>query len=315
MRVIVGSAGSSTGYGIVKSLRAAFGENIFIVAADTNAPHLVAASMISDVFVSVSKASDDSFKGQLRKIVNEHNIKIIFPVHNTEVSVVAEMRQELKGVYVVASSRDVIDISNDKILGFEVLGKKGLPVPATCKAEEVSNVPEQGLFLKPRFGVGSVGVTLCRSMHDIRDLLDKSTDDYIAQTVCYPPEITVDFFSDGNGYVYSVCRERLEVKAGVCVKARIFQSPEVERLISEFVALTGYTGVACVQLMKDHSGNYVFTDINPRTGGGTAMSLPVGVNFPAAELARVVGMPYQEYLPAIKKEHYVVRQYEEFLTR
>ena len=79
-----------------------------------------------------------------------------------------------------------------------------------------------------------------------------------------------------GGPVQAVCRERLEVKAGVCTKARVFTDPQIGDLAERLGAGLGLEGAFCFQVMRDAARGWVVTDVNARHGAGSRMSAAVG---------------------------------------
>ena len=64
------------------------------------------------------------------------------------------------------------------------------------------------------------------------------------------------------------------------------------------------SGPFCFQVIAD-----AITDVNPRPGGGTRMSVAAGVDLHSAALADAWGQPFE--LPRLAREYFVVRHWEE----
>jgi carbamoylphosphate synthase large subunit len=186
---------------------------------------------------------------------------------------------------------------------------EGIPVPPTVAAADARWWPE-GVVVKPRTGQGSVGVRVVESEAELAGVraLGESA---IAQRRCSPPEVTVDAFASATTF-RAVCRERIEVKAGVCTKARLFEDAELLEIVSGVAHALGLSGVLCVQAMRGPDG-WEVTDINPRPGGATPMSAAAGVDVTAAAFADLWGLPVEPYLGELRGEPFVVRHYEELL--
>jgi hypothetical protein len=171
-------------------------------------------------------------------------------------------------------------------------------------------------FCKPRRGFGSRGTKLL-TRHNISRLSQQELGELLIQERCKSPEVTVDSFYDasqGRGYAY--CRERLEVKAGVCTKAKLYSEPE----LVEFASLIGsglrQRGTISFQAMRSSSG-WVVTDLNLRPGAGTAMTCAAGFDVLSAAIACRNGENYERFLRPIAdaETFFVTRQYSEFVTR
>lgn len=110
-----------------------------------------------------------------------------------------------------------------------------------------------------------------------------------------------------------MCRERLEVKAGVSVKARVFDDPELSALAQKLGEELGLTGTFCFQVMRaPDAGGWAITDVNPRPGAGTRMTVAAGVDVLAAMMADAWGEDPGVFLGPLAGERFVTRQYTEY---
>lgn len=124
-------------------------------------------------------------------------------------------------------------------------------------------------------------------------------------------EFTVDCFPLGSQVITSI-RQRLEVKSGVCTKARIARDETLAELALHLCRRFTLTEPFCFQTRKA-AGLHHLIDINPRLGAGTAMSALNGMDFFAAHLAQLLGREPQEFLRPHFSECVVTRQYGEYL--
>ena len=74
-------------------------------------------------------------------------------------------------------------------------------------------------------------------------------------------------------------------------------------------------GAFLFQVMRDAASRWQIIDVNPRVGSGTRMSAALGLDFAAANLADHWGEPTETLLHPLTGEHYVVRQYQDYVTR
>lgn len=130
-------------------------------------------------------------------------------------------------------------------------------------------------------------------------------------------EVTVDaFVPRRGGETRAICRERIETKANVCSKARLFHDDRILEIAGAIAAAVGLTGAFCFQIMESEQGaeDWAVIDVNPRTGGGTAMSGTVGFDVIGANLLDALGLDYASRLQPLSGEHFVVRQPEDYVT-
>jgi carbamoyl-phosphate synthase large subunit len=93
-------------------------------------------------------------------------------------------------------------------------------------------------------------------------------------------EFTVDVFTDIGGNVVSVIpRERIEVVSGESYKTRTVKADDISSASIKLVEKIRSFGQVTLQCVKNDSGVY-FIDMNPRAGGGSALSIRAGGDYP-----------------------------------
>jgi predicted ATP-grasp superfamily ATP-dependent carboligase len=128
------------------------------------------------------------------------------------------------------------------------------------------------------------------------------------------PEITLDTFRGRDGRSRTVCRERLEVKAGVCTKARLFEDEVLADLGRRVAEGLDIRGSFCMQMMQNPQSNgWEITDVNCRPGAGTRLSAAAGVDVLSAWFADRWGEDPARFLRPLSRECFVVRSYQEWV--
>lgn len=315
--VWLGAAGTATAFGLLRSAREVWRDRVAFVAADINPRERVAASAVAAAFEQVPFVVDPGFSSFLLERLAHHGVDTYVPILDSEIVVAAELRDggELPaGMVTLAPSVQTSRRCLDKLAMAEWLVSVDLPTPQTATANDAAWRPE-GLIAKPRTGVGSVGFQRLDAPEDLERLRAEGGED-VVQSRCEPPEITVDAFRGAGGEVQrAVCRERLEVKAGVATKARVFDDDELAGLARRLGDGLELQGAFCFQVMRSSGGGgWAITDVNPRPGAGTRMSAAVGVDVLAATLANAWGLDPRPMLPPLAGERYVARQYAEFVV-
>lgn len=316
---VVCASGSGVSYGLINRLRCNWGSNVHVIALDVNPAHLVSASTIADEFVNVAPSTELRFREQLSTVLDRHSQAHIYPAVNSDFFALAELRRsgDYNGCDFVCLDEHNLTLATDKLLVSKKMEAIGVPVPKTHSAGEIdnNNLPEL-LFIKPRNGFGSRGAkTITRDA--LLKLKDDEVHDFIVQEVCTGPEITVDAFVDSElGDCAVVCRERIEVKSGVCTKSRLFFDSKLQALARRIGVALNMRGSFCFQVMRAHD-DWVLTDLNLRPGAGTALSCAVGADFFAAMHACRCGEPGIDRIDLSwinSGDCFVTRQYVEYVT-
>lgn len=313
--VWLGSAGTGTAFGLAQTLRERWGSGVRIVAADIREAHLVATSLLADDFRQVPLTADAGFADVLRSGLREAGVTHYQPILDEEILLAATLRAagSLGDVVVFAPPIRGARLCLDKLEGARWMDEVRIPTPPTVAAKDArwQGVP---MFAKPRHGRGSLGA---RPIGDERafDALASVEDfeDLILQPRCEGPELTVDAVHVG-GTTRAVARERLEVKAGVCTKARVFEDERLEELAHLLALGLGIEHAFCFQVMR-LGGDWVVTDLNARPGAGTRLTVAAGVDVLGAMFAYHFGEPFGHLLGKLPHERFVVRQYAEYVTR
>jgi carbamoylphosphate synthase large subunit len=273
---------------------------------------LVTTSLLADAFAQVPMSTDPAFESRLLALVTEHRVDTYMPFIDEEIATAAALRDGGRfpsGLKALAPSARTSELCLDKHLMAEHLRACGIATPRTALASAPFGA--ERYFVKPRRGFGSRGAAIVDA-EGLSRTVGAAPDDWIVQDICEGPELTIDVFRHPSGSpMRAVCRERLEVKSGVCTKARVSDDPELTELAETLARSLDLHGGFCFQVMRDRGVRYV-TDVNARLGAGTALSVAVGVELFAATFAAAWGLDPSPFLPQLTSAHYVTRQYAEF---
>lgn len=316
IEIAVGAAGSATGLSALRSLTR-WGKAVRCLACDTNPAHLVAAATEFE-FLQVSSAMSDDYAGTLANQLDQLGITAYYPIHDDEISAASAGRKafDARNITLLAPPDEAICIVRDKLRMAGLLMSAGVPSPPTIRLDHVT-WEDTPLHVKPRTGLGIHGATAVCDVADFAKLQRRdNADKMIAQPLVKGDEITIDAFCPTPGTVQAIaCRQRIEVKAGVSTKARIFSDSAFFDLTAQVSAAIGLTGSFCYQVRGTAREGWQVIDVNPRIGGGTAMSVAVGLDFPVAHAAYFLGYDTSECFETLLKEDvFVTRSYREHVA-
>ena len=289
---------------LLKYFKENLGPRDQILATDMqlSAPALQAA----DIKIQVPAVYAEDYIKMTLGICADHSVDALISLNDLELPILAENKDrfEALGVKVIVSDPSVIDICFDKFKTAQWVESLGLYAPKTyvkledakraLKAREIS-FP---LFLKPRWGSGSIGLETVEDMEELDvyySLLMKKVKKTILATASVGNEYVLiqekltgqefglDVMNDlsGNNWAVSVKR-KLAMRAGETDKAVTVDDPELRRIGALIGDNLHHIGNLDMDVMQRVNGDYCILELNPRFGGGFPFSYEAGVNFPKA---------------------------------
>ncbi|MBQ8239752.1 MAG: ATP-grasp domain-containing protein [Bacteroides sp.] len=296
---------------LLKYFKENLAEGDKVVATDMqlSAPAL----QVADVKLQVPAVYDPEYVNITLNICKEQKIDALLSLNDLELPILAEnkARFEELGVKVVVSSPEVIDIAFDKYKTAQWVESLGLVAPKTyVRLEDAKKALAAGeiefpLFMKPRWGSGSIGLESIADMEELDiyyNLLMKKIkktilatasvgDEYIMiQEKLTGSEFGLDIMNDLNGkHVGVSVKQKLAMRAGETDKAVTVDLPEVREMGRKIGEALGHIGNLDVDIMQRADGAYCVLELNPRFGGGFPFSYEAGVNLPKAIIQWVKG--------------------------
>lgn len=307
--VLLGGGGTGTAFAIASRLRAGWDTKLRIVVTDIYDPHLVTTSLLADAFYKVPLANDPSFEEKLADILTREAVSTYIPILNDEIRAAYRLSATGRFSGVDFWTSEAHARLTDKLNADAWLRSLGIRTPAS----PADVVGAGAWFAKPRNGFGSRGTQILTD-EECKALTSSELQEVLVQEICEPPEVTVDsFYNHETDECFSYCRERLEVKAGVCTKTRIFADPELEDFSRRIGRALKQKGTICFQVMQG-SGGWCVTDLNLRPGAGTALTCAAGFDVISAAFACRNSENYAKFLlPRPNGDIFVTRQYSEFV--
>lgn len=296
---------------LLKYFKENLSEGDKVVATDMqlSAPALQAA----DVKIQVPAVYDPNYVDITLGICKEQKIDLLLSLNDLELPILSEnkARFEALGVKVVVSDPEVIDICFDKYMTAQWVESLGLHAPKTyVRLEDAKRALAAGevsfpLFMKPRWGSGSIGLESISDMEELdiyyhllfkkikKTILATASvgDEYIMiQEKLTGAEFGLDIMNDleGNNVGVSV-KQKLAMRAGETDKAVTLDLPEVREMGRKIGQALKHIGNLDVDIMQRANGDYCVLELNPRFGGGYPFSYEAGVNMPKAIISWAKG--------------------------
>ncbi|MBT4520456.1 MAG: hypothetical protein HOC23_10660 [Halieaceae bacterium] len=284
-KILIGGGGTATAWHLSSlATTAPFSDFLELYIADTHAAHLVPASILSHRFLQVLSVSDPSYPVQMLTMLEENSIDIFVPLIDDDVYTFTSDNEDLKSLGVLSTSvcRASAALLADKQILSRHLNANGIATARIIsRSDDLDMHMESNVFVKPRRGYGSRGAYRC-CIAEAQALFGR--EDLLIQECLAQPEITVEVFNF-NGEIKSLSRERIEVKAGVCTKARIWHDPALHALAIAIGEAIAMPVAYCFQVMKGTDQNWRVIDVNARLGAGTALSTCANWSLASAALS------------------------------
>ena len=275
-----------------------------IVATDMqlSAPAL----QVADVKLQVPAVYDAQYIDTTLGICKKQKIDALISLNDLELPILAEHKKRFEdiGVRVIVSNLEVIDLCFDKYKTALWVASLGLNAPKTyIRLEDAKKALANGeiqfpLFMKPRWGSGSIGLETIADMEELdiyycllmkkikKSILATASvgDEYIMiQEKLTGNEFGLDVMNDLAGrHVAVSVKQKLAMRAGETDKAVTIDSPKLRDIGAIIGRTLKHIGNLDVDIMLRADGVYCVRELNPRFGGGFPFSYEAGVNMPLA---------------------------------
>ena len=319
---------------LLKYFKENLSEGDLVVATDMQltAPAL----QVADVKLQVPAVYAPNYIDTTLDICKKNKVDALISLNDLELPILANNKHlfEELGVKVIVSSPEVIDICFDKYKTAQWIESIGLKSPKTyIRLEDAKKALETGvisfpLFMKPRWGSGSIGLESIADMEDLDiyyNILMKKIKKTILATASIGKEYILiqekltgneyglDVMNDldGNNVGVSV-KQKLAMRSGETDKAITLDLPDVKQMGEQIGKELRHIGNLDVDIMQRANGDYCVLELNPRFGGGFPFSYEAGVNLPKAIIEWIKGnkvdtsMLQPEYNRMFSKNDYLM---------
>ncbi len=310
--VLITAAGTASAWHLCNCINEDFNDLFTIHTADINPDYLTPSSVISKHHHQVPLVIDEGYEEKVFEILVREEIDIIIPLIDRDVEIFSKDNKNLirNDTLSTSPSFDTSKLITDKKKLNDYLCAANIGAPKTFTKVMLLNTDENIFFMKPNQGFGSRGVGKISKEEALVKVEDESV---LIQELCGEQEITVEVFNHDG--IRTLCRERIETKAGVCTKTRIFRDEKLHKLAESLCKVLEMPVAFCFQVMMNKDGKWVITDLNPRIGAGTALVTAVGWSLTKAMLAVYAGIADPtKYLIEPDVDRYVTRVYSEIIT-
>jgi carbamoyl-phosphate synthase large subunit len=259
-----------------------------VVVTDVNP--LSPAVCASNYAYRVPLCSDPDYIDEVLNIAIGEEVGVVVPTIDDELTVFARSRDRFTaaGIRVMVSPPETTTLCNDKLATCRELRRLGIAAAESYLRADLSESPDFPLFIKPRYGRGSVGAFAIQNPRELAFFLDYVPDP-VVQEFLAGPEFTIDMLCDFSGRPLSIVpRERVVIRAGVTDRGRTVKDSRLIDLATACASALRFVGAVNIQCRIVGERPVIF-EINPRFSGGIPLTIESGADFPLMMLQLAAG--------------------------
>lgn len=256
---------------------------------------------------------DDKYIPFLVDYCKKNEISIVVSLFDMDLLILARNKEKFEnnGTRVIVSDPKIIEICNDKWKTYQFLNERGFYTPKThLYLDEVINELEQKrinypIIVKPRFGCGSISVSIAYDEEDLRYLAKKAQKEIDNSYLKYESAFTrekIIFQEKLSGQEYGadiinnlqgnninvVVRKKIAMRSGETDIAEIADIPIIKNTLKKLGTVTGHIANMDCDIFLVGDKPYIL-EMNARFGGGYPFSHMAGCNLPQAIVDWVAG--------------------------
>jgi carbamoyl-phosphate synthase large subunit len=255
----------------------------------TDLDPLAPALWHADHHAIAPRIDDSGYVEFLRRLVGEHDVRLIVPLTDLDHVKLVRAREEL-GALVLLPSEEVVRRVGDKFTAHLFFEERGIPSPPSWLPDAVPDDARYPLLVKVREGFGSRNIFRARDRAELDFFLGYTAVDSFVQTCCRGEEFSIDVFCDLDGRcLNAIPRTMIQSKGGESIKGMTIQDRDLIGFGAEVAEALGLVGPGTIQCFRESDGRHEVTDVNPRFGGAFPLPRAAGSRYPELALALARG--------------------------
>jgi len=270
----------------------------------SNSDDKTVAFHYADYHVITPLIYDTNYIPFLLEYCKNNKIDILISLFDIDLLMLAKNKEAFGkiGTKVIVSDSAFIEVCNDKWKTYEFLTKNGFSTPRTyIDLQQVKKEIKQGilsypLVIKPRFGCGSISVSIAEDERDLDYLYTKTTMAVESSYLKYESSVTnnktiiqeclngqeygADIINDLDGRNRSVIvRKKIAMRSGETDIAEIVYDSMISSTLRKLGSITGHVANLDCDIFLVGDTPYIL-EMNARFGGGYPFSYMAGCNLP-----------------------------------
>ena len=259
-----------------------------------------------------------TYEGYIDRIIDickDNDVDVLISLIDPELPVLADNRERFSqlGVKVIISSPETVEICFDKYKTAEFFKKAGVPYIKTYRDKERAiEALENGeidypLIVKLAKGSASKGLYKIENKDDLNNSPIEE-DEFIVQQFIEGDEYGVDVFINKAGELVSLfAKKKIAMRAGETDKAVSIKDDKLLELVKKLANKLDAYGPLDIDCFKVENGEFLFSEINPRFGGGYPLAYSAGVDFMDMIVKMVNGVDLEKRLEDYEEGVYMFK--------
>jgi carbamoyl-phosphate synthase large subunit len=271
--------------------------------------------LVADRAHMVPLSDDPTYIDHILDLCERERIGLVVPTIDDELPVFSEARARFRdlGVKVAVSGSFVTTLCNDKFATSAYLRERGVAAAEAWLPDTLPDLLQFPVFVKPRFGRGSVGAFRAADRRQL-DFFLSYVPGAVIQEYLEGPEYTIDLFCDFQGRPLSaVPRERTVIRAGVIDRGRTVADPALIQLAVTCATVLKFEGACNIQC-RVVNGTPIIFEINPRFSGGIPLTIAAGADFPRMLVELAVGRTVEPAIGAFTSDLWMTNYESSFFV-
>jgi len=281
--ILLTSIGVTTGINVLNALKRQSEYEIRIVGTDINkySPHLYLADK---GYISPPIKDENRYLEFIFDLCEKEKIDMIIPLYSKEIVLFARMKDSFreKGVEIIISKPESVDLCNNKLKFYDFLKKEGFPFPKILNRNdilEIIEVQSKKVLIKDINSSGSKNVHVTDNIEfAIQNL---QTPGKLVQEYITGKEYTCDLVANKSSKILGIVgRERVQIRNGLAICSITRDISQEMKLLQLLIKKLGIIGPANIQFIKKDDEIFII-EVNPRfAAGGLPLTIKAGVNLP-----------------------------------
>ena len=300
MNILILSAGTRDK--VVQYFKKTIGNTGKVIATDCS--NLAPAAYEADKFYLVSRINVSGYMDNILDICKKEEIDGVFSLIDPELSMLADRSRDFMeiGTVPIISPYELVETCFNKYEMAKLFAANGLTTAKVYMSIEDFNTARDAgeidypVFVKPVCGSASMHINKVSSDEELEGLFhmydDLMIQEYMDGTE-YGADVYIDLISGKCTSIF--LKKKIKMRAGETDKSVSVWDKELFAKITKFVEDVGFRGMIDIDIFNI-GGEWYFSEVNPRFGGGYPHAYECGVDMPKQVVNNLNGIVNEPHI-------------------